>query len=166
MRPRHEKDTNPEARIPAVMAALRDSAIAFRLIEALSAEADSLADWIESHFPIVGSQIDWSRVRGTQRVEWSETAEVVEAFRSATTEFAPDLRVVVTWSDALCPSLEMRLVDAMAIAHQTFEASWDTWIVSLEENWCFECHHEGTSCFGWARPDVLILDSRIGQGEG
>ena len=61
---------------------------------------------------------------------------------------ASDLVVKVIWDDALTPSLELCLGDAIRVAKELFEARFDTWIICESQNWCFEAYHEGTLCFG------------------
>jgi hypothetical protein len=161
MKPRNSSDTHPLVRIPHVMKALEDAHSHFRLIEAQSPEAEAIADWIESHFPIIGVQIDWSRVQSHECVEWSEIGDLVRAFDSMAHAHPGTASVIVTWSDALRPSLEMKLSEAIRIAPQLFEGVFDTWIVCQKENWCIEMHHEGTLCFGEGRSPFVFLGTKL-----
>jgi hypothetical protein len=160
MSTRGSKDTDPLVRIPRVVAALQRSYISHRMIEAQSPEAEGITDWIESHFPFIGSQINWPEMRAHQCVQWSTAEDLVESFERMTNCIPAATLVMVAWSDALCPSLEIRLDDVLKIAAQIFEASFDTWIINQEENWCIEAHHEGTLSFGHGRPDLPVLDAK------
>jgi len=142
------------------MAALESVGSSYRAIEAQSSEAESIADWIESHFPITGVQIDWARVSSRRCFEWSESEDLVRSFGSLVRGLPAKSIVVVTWSDALYPSLEMPLCEVTKVASSIFEASFDSWIICESENWCIEVHHEGTICFGYGRPNFVFLGTK------
>ncbi len=144
-------------RIPRVISALRAQVSPYRVIEAQSSEAEAIADWIELHFPVIGMQIDWSKVSSSRCIEWSETADLVRAFATIIRDLPSQTTVVVTWSDALYPSLEMPLSSVARVAPEIFESCFDTWIICQAENWCIEAHHEGTLCFGHGRPSFVFL---------
>lgn len=93
MTPRHRYDTHPMVRIPDVINALEREHIAYRLIEARSAEADALARWLEARFPFAGSGIDWSRIPGHRCVEWSKTGDLVPSFVQMAAGVGPDATV-------------------------------------------------------------------------
>jgi len=139
-------------RIPRVIAALGSQGSSYRVIEAQSREAEQIADWLETHFPIVGVQIEWERVSSRRCIEWSDTLGLTRAFTTLVRDLPGNPPVVVTWSDALLPSLEIALSELVKVAEVIFESSFDTWIVCKSENWCIEVHHEGTICFGYGRP--------------
>ena len=146
-------------RIPRVISALRAQVSPYRVIEAQSSEAEAIADWIELHFPVIGMQIDWSKVSSSRCIEWSETADLVRAFATIIRDLPSQTTVVVTWSDALYPSLEMPLSSVARVAPEIFESCFDTWIICQAENWCIEAHHEGTLCFGHGRPVLYSWES-------
>jgi hypothetical protein len=118
----------------------------YRLIPADSAEAREVVSWIETHFPIQGERIDWSKVPSHERVEWSEIADLAESSARLASGLRGDTEVVVTWSDGSCPSLAMQKSDLLTISAEVFGADFDTWIVCIAENWCLEAHHDGIVC--------------------
>jgi len=148
MNPRHSRDTHPLVRIPRILDRLGRLAIGYRLIPAESAEADAIADWIEASFPFNYTQIDWSKVPGHTCLKWHDEDLLSSSIAALTSHVAADTIVVVTWSDASRPSLELRLCDALEVGAALFEGGDDTWILSERENWCVEVHHEGTLCLG------------------
>lgn len=150
-------------RIPRVVSALTSQGSLYRVIEAQSPEAEAVADWIESHFPIIGVQIEWAKVSSSRCIEWSETADLMKAFASIAQDLPRKTTMIVTWSDALYPSLEMPLSEVEKAAPAIFESSFDTWIVCESENWCIEVHHEGTICFGYGRPSFVFLGVKEGH---
>jgi len=150
MNPRNRFDSNPSVRIPNVVAAIENMKLDCRVIEAQSPEAEEVADWIETSFPVIGMQIDWGNVPKHNCKEWQDMDDLVSSFDHMVSSLPRSATVVITWSDGLCPSIEMQLSDAMKIAKEIFEASFDTWILCRSEAWCFEVHHEGTLCFGEA----------------
>lgn len=147
-RPTDEFDTNPLVRIPAVIRELQERQIPHRVIEAQSREADEIADWMESSFRFFGSQIKWSEVPDHQCVDWGKADDLIDSFEHMSADLKPNSLVFVTWADALCPTLELSLHDMRSIASPIFQADFDTWVICLSENWCFEVYHEGTLCFG------------------
>jgi hypothetical protein len=144
-------------RISEVILALESHNSAYRVIESQSPEAEAIADWIESHFPIVGVQIDWDKVASSRCIKWSDTSDLVRSFATIVCDLSPEANVIVTWSDALYPSLEMKLSEVVQSSGAIFEACFDTYIVCQSENWCIEVHHEGTICFGYGRPSFVFL---------
>jgi hypothetical protein len=148
MLPRHRYDTHPMVRIPEAIGALEREHIAYRIIEARSAEDRALARWLEARFPFVGSGIQWSSVQDGRCVNWSKMSDLVPSFIQMAACVRSDVTVKVIWDDGLSPSLELTLQDAIRVAKELFDASSDTWIVCQSENWCFEVYHEGTLCFG------------------
>lgn len=148
MKPKHSQDTDPMVRIPRVLERLSHAAISHRLIPAESDEASSIADWIEANFPISGAQIDWDRVPGHTCLRWRDEDLIIDSITALTSHLVVDTTVVVTWSDALRPSIEMRLGDVLRVGSELFRGGFDTWVLSREHNWCLEAHHEGTLCLG------------------
>ena len=73
----------------------------------------------------------------------------IYSFATLVSDLALNHTVTVTWDNALLPSIEVALSDAVKVAVSVFESSFDTWIVCPQENWCIEAHHEGTLCFGY-----------------
>lgn len=51
--------------------------------------------------------------------------------------------VTIIWSNAERPAFSIALTDSRTIAQELFDEDLDTWIVSKENNWCIECHHNG-----------------------
>ena len=154
---KENRDSGSVKRIPYVISALNSQGLSYRVIEAQSPEAEAVADWIESHFPIVGVQIDWAKLPTSRCMEWSETVDLVSAFESLVREMDQSTKVVVTWSNARYPSLEMRLCAMLKVASAIFESCFDTWVLCEADNWCIEAHHEGTICFGHGRPGIMFL---------
>jgi len=113
MKPKHSQDTDPTVRIPKVLERLNQAAISHKLILAESNEAASIADWIEANFPISGVQIDWDKVPGHSCLRWHDEDRIIDSIAALTLHLAADSAVIVTWSDALRPSIEMRLRDVM-----------------------------------------------------
>jgi hypothetical protein len=148
MTPRHDRDTDPRVRIPRILERLDQLAIGHRLIPAESVEAVTVANWIEANFPISGVQIDWSKVPGHTCLRWHDEDLLGSSIEALTSHLAADTIVVVTWSDAFRPSLELRLRDVLKVGSALFEGGNDTWILSERENWCIEVYHEGTLCLG------------------
>jgi hypothetical protein len=146
-----------KTRIRHVVSVLDSHGSPHRIIEAQSPEAEAIADWIESRFPVVGVQIDWARVSSARCVEWSDTDGLIRGLATLVRDLPPETTVAVTWSDALYPSVEMPLSEVLKAAPAIFECAFDTWIVCETENWCIEVHHEGTICFGHGRPSFELL---------
>src|ERR1017187_7843997 len=90
-----------------VISALQSQDVAYRVLEPQSRDADAIADWIESRFPIVGMQIDWARVPSSRSVKWSDTGELVDSFATLVSDLALNHTVTVTWDNALLPSIEV-----------------------------------------------------------
>ena len=132
-----------------VISALQSQDVAYRVLEPQSRDADAIADWIESRFPIVGMQIDWARVPSSRSVKWSDTGELVDSFATLVSDLALNHTVRVTWGNALRPSIELAQSDVVKIAVSVFGSSFDTWVACPQENWCIEDHHEGTLCSGY-----------------
>jgi hypothetical protein len=132
----------------------------YRIIEAQSSEAEAIADWIESHFPIIGAQIDWPRVSSSRCIGWSDMDELIKGLATLVRDLSLETTVAVTWSDALDPSIEMPLSGVLKAAVSIFECAFDSWITCESENWCIEAHHEGTICFGYGRPSFVFMGVR------
>lgn len=152
-----------QGRVRHVISALKSDSCRYRLIQAQSPEANAVADWIQSQFPIIGMQIDWAKVASSRCLEWAETTDLVKGLATLIQDLPPGTPVIVTWSDALYPSLEMTLSEAAKVAPEIFETTFDTWIVCQSENWCVEVHHEGTICFGYGRPTFVFLGVKPSQ---
>ena len=148
MKMKHSCDTNPMVRIPRIIQALNGKAIQYRIIEARSEEADSIAEWLEKGFPLTGSQINWQKVPYHIGLDWTNEAELETLFPLLIKDLALTARVVITWSDALRPSIEMQLGDVKAVQSEVLGGGFDTWILCRDEKWCIEIHHEGTLCRG------------------
>lgn len=135
-------------RAPKLAAKLLRGSIRFRVIPAESEEATALVGWIETRFPLVGEKILWAEVPHHRCVPWNDTSDLIDSFSRLVRDLDKNQEVHVTWSDGSCPSLAIRLGDLLGIAGDVFEADFDTWIVSQNENWCMEAHHDGTLCLG------------------
>ena len=140
---------DPSESIPGVLKALQERGVPHRLILPGTDEDRRLTDWINTNVEFAGSQIQWSSARHSECEEWTdESGDAVAAFRRATASMDGKSLVKITWSDAMCPSIEMLLEDAVAIGGELFEASHDTFVVRESERWILEVYHEGTICWG------------------
>lgn len=148
---RHSMDTNPRVHLPNVLEALGRLEITHRIVDAQSLEDRDLNDWIERAFPLVGSQIDWSRIPEHRCLQWSNLEDLVPKFRKLCWGLHAEERVVVMWANGLCPCIEMALGDVARIAREIFEeheTSFDVFVFHRREGWLIEMHHEGTLCIG------------------
>lgn len=148
------KSSNPSVHIPGVLSALGSKQIPHRIVAAQSEEGDALIEWTESAFPFVHSQIDWSQVPSHECSNWSVLEDLVQKFKELARTKDEQRLVMVTWANALCPSLELELAGLILIAREIFEeheTSTDVFIFSREEQWLIEMHHEGTLCMGRSR---------------
>ncbi|MDA0205028.1 MAG: hypothetical protein O3A53_01620 [Acidobacteria bacterium] len=136
--------------IPGVLKTLQERGIPHRLILPGTDEDRELTDWMNSNLGFAGSQIQWSSASHFECEEWSdESSDALEAFRRAASSIVVESLVKVTWSDGACPTVEMRLKDAVSIGGELFEASFDTYVIRESERWILELHHEGTICWGF-----------------
>lgn len=143
--------TDPNRHIPGILTELATRGIAHQLIPALSVEDTQLTDWIECRFPIVHSQVDWTKIARHECFEWNTLDDLLPTFLALTRSLNPGTQVVVMWANALSPSLKIRLGDLNLIAKAIFEeheTSTDVWVFSQREGWLIEMFHEGTVCFG------------------
>ncbi len=110
---------------------------------------DSYTAWLEQHFPIGFSSIDWSRVEGAERRSVNSDAAVSATVRGILSEKnVKECRVVVLWSDARTPVIELPLSAVVENAGEIFAQDWDTWVFDPKDSWCLENHHEGFITFG------------------
>lgn len=110
---------------------------------------DSYTAWLEQHFPIGFSSIDWSRVEGADRRSVTTVASLSDTVRAILSEKGvQDCRVVVLWADARTPVIELPLSAVVENAGEIFAQNWDTWVFDPQDSWCLENHHEGTLTFG------------------
>jgi hypothetical protein len=110
---------------------------------------DSYTAWLEQHFPIGFSSIDWSQVEGADRRDVISDAAVSETVREILAgKGVQDCRVVVLWADAGTPVIELPLTAVVEHAEELFAQDWDTWVFDPQDSWCLENHHEGTITFG------------------
>jgi hypothetical protein len=114
-----------------------------------SGYSDSYTAWLEQHFPIGFSSIDWSRVEGADRRSVDSNTAVSDTVREMLAgKVAHDCRVVVLWADARTPVIEVPLAAVVENAEELFAQDWDTWVFDPQDSWCLENHHEGTMTFG------------------
>ncbi len=114
-----------------------------------SGGCDSYTAWLEQHFPIGFSSIDWSRVEGADRRSVNSDAAVSATAREIFSEKGvQECRVVVLWSDARTPVIELPLSAVVENAEEIFAQDWDTWVFDPKDTWCLENHHEGSITFG------------------
>jgi hypothetical protein len=151
IRPDARRSTSPSIHIPGVLKALQDKQIPHRIVEAESEESKALTEWTERAFPVVHSQIDWSKVTSHLCVNWSALDDLVLEFEGLGRKLDEKSLVMVSWANALCPGLELELAGVVRIAREIFEeheTSTDVLVFSREEQWLIEMHHEGTLCMG------------------
>ena len=113
--------TDPMIHIPAVVYALDKLGATYRIVPARSEEINDLVSWLERVFPLSHSQIDWAKVPSHRCIDWNDLDELVEGLQRLTHDLAAQSLVVVTFGNALCPSLELRLGDVNRIAREIFE---------------------------------------------
>ncbi len=110
---------------------------------------DSYTAWLEQHFPIGFSSIDWSRVEGADRRSIVSNTAVSDTVREILSgKGVQECRVVVLWSDARTPVVELPLSAVVENAEEIFAQDWDTWVFNPQDSWCLENHHEGSITFG------------------
>jgi len=114
-----------------------------------SGDYDSHTAWLEQHFPIGFASIDWSRVEGADCRNVGSDAAVSDAVREILSDKGvQECRVVVLWSDARTPVVELPLSAVVENGEEIFAQDWDTWVFDPKDSWCLENHHEGTLTFG------------------
>jgi hypothetical protein len=144
-------NTNSGSQIPKVLIALDRLQCPHRILDPQSVEVVRCLEWIETRFPFIYTQIDWSKVTHHSCVSWQAVDDLVDSFGIMTKSMSLSSLVLVMWNDALCPAIELTLGDAVNVSREifeVFEASLDNWIVCRHEGWLIEMHHEGTLCFG------------------
>ncbi len=112
-----------------------------------------VTDWMESKFPVASwGRILWPSVPDSTCLPWANKgADLVDAFHSlCDRQDLANPQVVVLWSNALRPGLELSLESVRRHAAEIFNADFDTWIVCESDAWCIEVYHEGELCFGRA----------------
>ena len=102
-------------------------------------------EWICKSFHVHSwGQINWGEVARKNKMAWESEADRVELYEKIIlySQLA-DCLVTVIWSNAERPAFTMPLKDTKTIAEELFDEDLDTWIVSVENGWCIECHHNG-----------------------
>jgi hypothetical protein len=122
-------------------------------------------EWMKRAFPIAQwGRVLWSAVPESVCIEWREMRDLVTSFHAlCEKEDLGDPIVVVAWSNALRPSLELRLSVVIRHAKPIFEMDFDTWVICEANFWCIECYHEGELCLGREEKGD---DLNSGRGEG
>src|SRR5277367_4519925 len=106
---RSEMSTHPEAQISRVMMVLDRLRCPHRILDAQSPEAVSGVEWIETRFPFLYTQVDWSKVPSHSCVPWQTVDDLVGSFRMMTKPLPLSSLVLVMWNDAGCPAIELTL---------------------------------------------------------
>lgn len=116
-----------------------------------SEKSKSLLNWFKSHFPIAWwGRVDWKSIDDYTNHTWSDTEDVKRIVRQFIKTNQLKGNILIFWSDASLPVLEMDLQTAFDNIEPIVEIDWDTWIFSPEEGWCIEIYHEGEICFGYS----------------
>jgi hypothetical protein len=113
-------------------------------------ESEDAVSWLEQAFPVATwGRILWDKVPSSRCTRWATLSDLEHRLRECCErESLDDLVVVVVWSNALRPGLELSLSSAVRHATPIFEADWDTWVLCRVEGWCLEVYHEREICFG------------------
>lgn len=117
------------------------------------AEARNTTDWIEKHFPIASwGRINWEQVPNCIRKYWHHQDDFLPLyFREIVDNEHLKGNVTISWTNALRMPIYLDIEIALKYAQTIFEEDWDTWIFSVESNWCLEVYHdEGEICFGYS----------------
>lgn len=108
-------------------------------------------EWICKRFHVHSwGQINWDEVARKDKKTWENEADRVGLYGKIISDNQlTDCLVTVIWSNAERPAFTMSLKDTKAIAEELFDEDFDTWIVSMENGWCIECHHNGHLAIGY-----------------
>lgn len=101
--------------------------------------------WVCDNFPMHNwGQIKWEEMQGVTKTEWQSAEDRSALYQQiiSDNELGDEL-VTVIWSNAERPAFRMSLEDTKGIAEELFDEDLDTWIVSKDNHWCIECHHNG-----------------------
>jgi hypothetical protein len=101
--------------------------------------------WVCDKFPVHNwGQINWEKIQGATNMEWQSAEDRSTYYEQiiSDNELGNEL-VTVIWSNAERPAFRMSLEDSKSIAEELFDEDLDTWVVSKENHWCIECHHNG-----------------------
>lgn len=114
--------TSAEIHIPSVLQALKRYGYPYRIVAAQSPEDKRAVEWVERNFQFSYMQIDWTNVPIRICMKWSEIEDLVESFKKLLNSLSSSSVVLVMWSNALCPSLEMTLGDIEKLSSATWLA--------------------------------------------
>ncbi len=113
---------------------------------------------LERRFPVVGSQIAWSRVPGA-RVQSLDTVDSERYFDQAE-EFAREVwaaedldrerPVMVIGDSAMEVALEMSPRALMQCLRNILRMPQHTYVLAPDASWCMVFNMEGDVCFGYA----------------
>lgn len=102
-------------------------------------------NWVCDSFPVHNwGQIKWEELDSPVKMEWQSLEDRPKLYEKiiADADIADEV-VTIVWSNAERPAFSIGLSDSKTIAQELFDEDLDTWIVSKENNWCIECHHNG-----------------------
>ena len=139
---RNYRPVNPE-----VVNHLRQVGETFNLLQTDSQEAVIASEWLKKNFPIASwGRIDWPKVPNSSCITWNNDSELLLAFQRILVESKLneklEISVIVLWTNALKPPLQINLDTFLKYANAMFEEDWDTWVYSESDNWCIEVYHE------------------------
>lgn len=110
--------------------------------------------WLGEKFPIAWwGRVDWDKVDSCIQEKGfvADDENLDQKFKQIiVTQNLGNPNVMILWSDANTPSLELSLLIVAKCADLVFQQSWDTWIICPQENWCIEYYHEGELSFGYS----------------
>ncbi len=114
--------------------------------------SEKASQWLCGAFPVTSwGRVDWALVPGSVVATAPMTAQAVSQATSIASERGLLKKtIIVMWSNLIIPCLETTLETALEFGSDVFETDMDTWLMCLDEEWCFEHYHEGELGFGFS----------------
>ncbi len=132
--------------------ALERSKITYRVIDPQCPEIEGIIDWVEENFDVTNwGRINWLNVREHQCCPANNLTEQKKIVVNLLNEISSKDNVVVTWTNALKPSISLALSDIECVVDALLDTDWDTWIICKSGKWCIEVYHEGEVCIGYTK---------------
>jgi hypothetical protein len=137
--------------IPDVVAALTTAEEPFDVLAA--PDGQQIFRRLEARFPFgAWGGIAWDQSGDHSCLEWVDWEDCARQLDRLCEQLHldDDAVVVICWTNMRSPSLQLSLSVARRHAAVVFAADFDTWIFAADQSWCFQAHHDGLLCFGYA----------------
>ena len=143
-----------------VIHSLRSSHAHYRMVPPNGPEHPDLR-WWQDEFPIATwGRVLWNAVPHSECSNWARAADAAETLRELCSNHKlGNSQVVVVWSNATQPCLELSLETVLLHAEPIIDADFDTWIICRAGGWCIEIYHEGELCFGYTPAQAVFGSS-------